>query len=76
MCWLWSPRVMAARSSSRAKVLADTTFAPWAVRHIRVHATTKAAWEVRLLWFIRFGGGDTEHLLEVDTARKAAQHER
>lgn len=27
---------------------------------------TSAAWEVRLLWFITFGGGDADRLVEVD----------
>src|SRR5690606_18466270 len=27
---------------------------------------TRAAWRVRLLWLIRFGGGDADELLEVD----------
>lgn len=30
------------------------------------HEKTRAAWRVRLLWFIRFGRGDADALLEVD----------
>ncbi|MCC6784875.1 MAG: hypothetical protein IT457_18655, partial [Planctomycetes bacterium] len=30
------------------------------------HEQTRAAWRVRLLWFIRFGRGDADALLEVD----------
>jgi S1-C subfamily serine protease len=28
--------------------------------------STRAAWELRILWLIRFGGGDADRLLEVD----------
>ncbi|MFO1051015.1 MAG: hypothetical protein U1F36_02220 [Planctomycetota bacterium] len=30
------------------------------------HEHTRAAWRVRLLWFIRFGRGDADQLIEVD----------
>lgn len=30
------------------------------------HESTAAAWRVRLLWLITFGGGDSDRLLEVD----------
>ncbi|MBM3974894.1 MAG: PDZ domain-containing protein [Planctomycetes bacterium] len=30
------------------------------------YRSTKAAWRVRLLWLISFGGGDSDQLLEVD----------
>ena len=30
------------------------------------HERTRAAWELRILWVIRFGGGDADRLLEVD----------
>jgi C-terminal processing protease CtpA/Prc len=31
------------------------------------YESTMAAWRVRLLWFIWFGGGDADELLEVDS---------
>ena len=40
------------------------------------HASTKAAWEVRLLWILRFGGGDTERLHEIDQPRKEDERGR
>lgn len=30
------------------------------------HRRTRAAWRMRLLWLIRFGGGDTDQLIEVE----------
>lgn len=30
------------------------------------YRSTKAAWRMRVLWLIRFGGGDTDQLLEAD----------
>lgn len=30
------------------------------------HESTRAAWELRILWLIRFSGGDADRLLEVD----------
>jgi hypothetical protein len=41
---------------------AETSVLLGVIRHER----TQAAWELRLLWLIRFGGGDADRLLEVD----------
>ncbi len=57
---LWIP-VLVDYERTRGK--SDTSILLGLFRHVR----TKAAWRVRLFWFIRFGGGDADELLEVDS---------
>jgi C-terminal processing protease CtpA/Prc len=45
---------------------ADRGDAEWsAILGLVAYRSTIAAWEMRLLWFIKFGGGDADRLIEV-----------